>query len=56
MKYNLEYYLLIRTCQILYEKAIATLRAIIIGDASIKYAGKTPIKRTPGDTTQMPHN
>jgi hypothetical protein len=37
-------------------KAIVTLKAIIIGDASIKYAGKTPIKRTPGETTQMPHN
>jgi hypothetical protein len=37
-------------------KAIATLKAIIVGDASIEYVGKTPIKRTPGDTTQMSHN
>jgi hypothetical protein len=37
-------------------KAIVTLKAIIIGDASVKYAGKTPVKRTPGETTQMNHN
>jgi hypothetical protein len=38
------------------EKALATLKAIIARDASIKYAGKTLIKRTPGETTQMSHN
>jgi hypothetical protein len=38
------------------QKAVATFKAIIVGDASINYVGKTPIKRTPGDTTQMSHN
>jgi hypothetical protein len=38
------------------QKALATLKAIIARDASIKYAGKTLIKRTPGETTQMSHN
>jgi hypothetical protein len=38
------------------DKALATLKAIILGTASIEYAGKTAIKRTPGDTTQMGHN
>jgi len=38
------------------EKVLATLKAIIARDASIIYAGKTLIKRTPGETTQMSHN
>ena len=35
---------------------MVTMKAIVMGDASIKYAGKTPIKRTPGETMEMPHN
>jgi hypothetical protein len=35
-------------------KKIATLRALISGDALIEYT-KTPIKRTPGDTTECGH-
>lgn len=37
-------------------KGLATVKAIIVGDASIEYVDKTPIKRTPGDTTEMAHN
>jgi hypothetical protein len=36
-------------------KKIATLRALISGDASIEYTNKTSIKRTPGDTTDLGH-
>jgi hypothetical protein len=37
-------------------KELATFKAIIVGDASIEYSDRTPIKRTPGDTTEMAHN
>jgi hypothetical protein len=36
-------------------KELATFKALICGDASIDYVGRKPIKRTPGDTTQMGH-
>lgn len=38
------------------QNALSTLKALIVGDASIKYAGRMYIKRTPGDTTQLGHN
>jgi hypothetical protein len=37
-------------------KVLETLKAIIVGDASIDFCDKTPIKKTPGDTTEMAHN
>jgi hypothetical protein len=37
-------------------KQIATVKALIAGRASIEYIHKSPIKRTPGDTTEVPHN
>lgn len=37
-------------------KKLATLKALIAGDASIDCIDKTFIKRTPGDTTEVPHN
>jgi hypothetical protein len=36
-------------------KELATLKALIAGDASIVYIDKTPIKRTPGEVTQGGH-
>lgn len=36
-------------------KKVATFRALISGDALIEYSNKTPIKRTPGDTTECGH-
>jgi hypothetical protein len=37
-------------------KELATFKAIIIGDVSIDFSDKTPVKKTPGDTTEMAHN
>jgi hypothetical protein len=37
-------------------KAIATIRALIRGEASIDYVDKTLISRTPGDVTHVGHN
>jgi hypothetical protein len=34
-------------------KALETFKAIIAGDVSIEYVDKTPIKRTPGDVTDL---
>jgi hypothetical protein len=34
-------------------KELATFKALITGDASIRYIDKTPIKRTPGETTEQ---
>ena len=34
-------------------KELATFKALIAGDASIEYIDKTPIKRTPGDITDI---
>ena len=36
-------------------KELATLKALISGDASLDFVGKRYIKRTPGDTTQVAH-
>jgi hypothetical protein len=36
-------------------KELATVKALIAGYASIEYIDKTPIKRTPGDTTELGH-
>jgi hypothetical protein len=33
-------------------KELATFKAIIAGNASIEYIDKTPIRKTPGDTTE----
>jgi hypothetical protein len=38
------------------EKKLAILEALILGDVSLKRIEKTPIKRTPGDTTIVGHN
>lgn len=32
-------------------KELETFKAIIAGNASIEYIDKTPIRKTPGDTT-----
>jgi hypothetical protein len=37
-------------------KALVKFRALIVGELSIDFVDKTPIKRTPGDTTEMAHN
>jgi hypothetical protein len=37
-------------------KSIATLKALIRGDASIDFVEKIPISRTPGDVTELGHN
>jgi len=37
-------------------KKLAVFKALIAGDASIEHIDKTPIKRTPGDTTIVGHN
>jgi hypothetical protein len=37
-------------------KQLTTVKALIDGTASIEYIHKTTIKRTPGDTTEVPHN
>jgi hypothetical protein len=37
-------------------KELATLKALIVGNASIKRVDKTAVKRTPGDTTIVGHN
>jgi hypothetical protein len=34
-------------------KALETFKAIIAGDVSIEYIDKKPIKRTPGDVTDL---
>jgi hypothetical protein len=39
----------------LMRKELATFKALITGNASIRYIDKTPIKRTPGDTTEVTH-
>jgi hypothetical protein len=36
-------------------KELATFKALIAGDVSIEYIDKTPIKGTPGETTQGGH-
>jgi hypothetical protein len=37
-------------------KAIAIIRAFILGKVTIDYVGKTLISRTPGDVTEVSHN
>jgi len=37
-------------------KKIATIRALLRGEASIEYVDKTLITRTPGDVTVVSHN
>jgi hypothetical protein len=37
-------------------KIVATIKALISGDAFIDYVDKTPISRTPGDVTHVGHN
>jgi hypothetical protein len=36
-------------------KELVIFKALIAGDASIERINKTPIKRTPGDTTEVAH-
>jgi hypothetical protein len=36
-------------------KELAIFKALVAGDASIVNIDKTPIKRTPGDTTEVSH-
>ena len=56
-KYRIGYHLLIRSYyNNLMRKELATFKALVVGDASIKRIEKTPIKRTPGDTTIVGHN
>jgi hypothetical protein len=37
-------------------KHLAKAKSLVTGMASIQYIHKTPIKRTPGDTTEVSHN
>ena len=37
-------------------KELSTFKAIIVGDVSVGFFDKTPIKKTRGDTTEMAHN
>jgi hypothetical protein len=37
-------------------KSLAIFKALTSGDMSIEYIGKTAIKRTPGDVTEVAHN
>ena len=37
-------------------KFLATLKAVVSGEASIDSVNKTPISKTPGDVTEMGHN
>ena len=37
-------------------KKLSIIKALVAGDASIEFIDKTPIKRTPGDTTIVGHN
>jgi hypothetical protein len=39
----------------LMRKKLATLRAIIAGNATIEYINKTPVKKAPGETTEVAH-
>jgi hypothetical protein len=55
-KYQICYHLLIRNPYTnLMRKEVATFKALITGDVSIEYIDKTPIKRTPGDMTEVSH-
>jgi hypothetical protein len=36
-------------------KELATLKALLSRDASIEYIDKIPIKKTPGETTEVNH-
>jgi hypothetical protein len=36
-------------------KELATLKALFSRDVSIEYIDKIPIKKTPGDTTEVNH-
>jgi hypothetical protein len=37
-------------------KKIATIKALIEGDISIERILKTPVRKTPGDVTDVAHN
>jgi hypothetical protein len=37
-------------------KQLATIRAIVSGNASIEFISKIPIKRVPRDVTDVAHN
>ena len=37
-------------------KYVAKIKALIRGEASIEYIGKTLISKTPGDVTDVGHN
>ena len=37
-------------------RKLAVLKAVASGNISIDYIPKTPIKRTPGDVTEVSHN
>jgi hypothetical protein len=51
------HHLLTRDClNYIMHKKISIVRALLVGDASIEFIDKTPIKRTPGDTTIVGHN
>jgi hypothetical protein len=36
-------------------RKLSTFKAIVTGNATIEFIGKTPLRRTPGDTTYMGH-
>jgi len=38
------------------KKKLAILEALILGDVSLERTEKTPVKKTPGDTTIVGHN
>jgi hypothetical protein len=37
-------------------KSVAKIKALINGEASIEYIGKTLISKTPGEVTDVGHN
>lgn len=37
-------------------KELETFKALVAGNISIKHIGKTAIKRTPGEVTEVAHN
>jgi hypothetical protein len=40
----------------LMHKKLAKIKALLAGDLSIEQVEKTPVRRTPGETTNVAHN
>jgi len=36
-------------------RKLSTFKALVAGNARIEFIGKTPLRKTPGDTTYMGH-